>query len=148
MNTPIPLIERLRELSQLAEPEVLPDLCRRLADATHRCEVLLGHQPKSWNFMYGLVPEDGKKPSRSPEVTAFLESLPSSSLRHFLNVFATWEEFGRPELNPFEPLVEICRHGGSMSRAGDGLLDLKDHTGDGMGIPIASTFRKEFREIA
>jgi hypothetical protein len=85
----------------------------------------------------------GARPELAPEIEALLSSLGWSRLRYFLKAFAFWEASGQKNPNPFEPMVQICRHGGQMKVAGDGLLDLEDHTGKRLGIPLALTFKWE-----
>lgn len=143
------VIERLRNFSESAEPELLPVLCLRLADATRRCEKVIGRQPEQWwILLHGGLLKGVPRTQRSPEVEEFIGSLGWTSLRFFLDLFAAWEETGRNEANPYEPLVEICRRGGSLRVAGDGLLDIEDYTGDRLGVPIASTFLKGFTDPA
>ena len=140
------LFNTLRELSQLDDPLPIEALLGHLAEATHRCQVILGSQPKRWGILIhqGILEVEGiDSPVLDPKVETFLRSLDTPRLDFFVRAFAYWKMSGREELNPFEPMVQICRHGGVMRIAEDGLLDLEDHSGKRLGIPIASTFRWE-----
>ena len=138
------LQQQVDELSKVAEPLPLEALRKYLAEATHRCELAIGERPSRWSVLFNFGVLWGiKLPDLDPDLEAILDSLRVPRLGFFPRCFAFWELSGQKTLNPFEPMVQICRHGGLMWVAGDGALDLRDHAGNQVGIPIASTFRWE-----
>ena len=153
------LYDRLFEMSRAGEHLPLETLFKYLAEATHRCERAFGERPTAWSILFPYHIVHAHEPSWTlgaystmrkeeipqlePEIEALLKPLGASRLRFFLKAVVLWEMMGEKDSCPYEPMAQICRHGGSMRIAGDGLLDLEDYAGKRAGIPIASTFKWE-----